>query len=43
MSTKPLSDIEIARKSKMHPIQEIADKLGISVTIFSITAHTEQK
>ena len=26
---KPLSDIEIARKSKMRPIQEIADKLGI--------------
>ncbi len=27
--TKPLSDIEIARKAKMRPIQEIADKLGI--------------
>ena len=26
---KPLSDIEIARKAKMRPIQEIADKLGI--------------
>jgi len=26
---KPLSDIEIARKAKMRPIQDIADKLGI--------------
>jgi len=28
-STKPLSDIEIARKATMLPIQDIADKLGI--------------
>ncbi len=28
-STKPLSDIEIARKATMQPIQDIADKLGI--------------
>lgn len=27
---KPKSDIEIARKAKMRPIQEIADKLGIA-------------
>ncbi len=29
-ATKYLSDIEIAREAKMRPIQEIADKLGIS-------------